>query len=194
MKLMTKGTNVQTCLCVFTSAAMAGGLLAKWLRASGHSGGSVAGAAGGDASSFRPILRVFEAMRRLLCRRSLGVRSLAHAHAHHGGICLGTHTLYSLSVDLKKSKWMIFVFRYVCAADENFFHEARAHRAALRWAQPVWVQVIKQPFWADARYICCVSASLSHFADTICCICVQVKRTISANANNKVTHLNLSLL
>lgn len=92
----------------------------------------MAGAAGGDTSSFRPILRVFEAMRRLLCRRSLGVRSLAHAHAHHGGIYLDTHTLYSISVDLKKSKGMIFVFRYVCAADENFFHEARAHRAALR--------------------------------------------------------------
>lgn len=66
------------------SAALVGSLFAKRLRASGHSGGGLAGVARGDAPSFCPILCVGEAMWRLLCWRSPGVCSLAHTHTHHG--------------------------------------------------------------------------------------------------------------
>lgn len=79
------------CLCVSTSAAVVGGVLQEWLSASGHLGGGLAGAAGGDAPPLCPVLRVSEAMWRLLCRRGPRVCALAHTHTHHGGI--HTHTV-----------------------------------------------------------------------------------------------------
>lgn len=81
-------------LCRFpsTSAAVAGGLFAQRLRASGHSGGDLAGVAGGDAPSLHPVLRLGEAMWRLLRWWGPGVCSFAHAHTHHGGKHADTHT------------------------------------------------------------------------------------------------------
>lgn len=72
-------------------------------------------------------------MRRLLHRRGPGVRPLAHEHAHHGGISRDTQTslLRCRGVDLNSS------FSDLYAADEDLLHEARAHRAVLRRAQPV---------------------------------------------------------
>lgn len=155
VELTNKVTTVLICLLLSTSASVVRGLLAERLWASGHFSGGLAGVAGGDAPSLCPILRVIEAMWWLLCRRSPGVCSLAHAHTHHGGICSDTH-LHTTCFNLEQ--WMIFkkwedvcrltwfVFSDLCAADENLLHETRAHWAALRRAQPVWVQVIKQPF------------------------------------------------
>lgn len=62
-KIMT----VLICPCVSVSAAVVGGLFAERLRASGHSGGGLAGVAGGDAPSLCPVLRVGEEMWWLLC-------------------------------------------------------------------------------------------------------------------------------
>lgn len=81
------------CVSAFsTSTAVVGGLFAEWLWASGHSGGGLAGVAGGDTPSFCPVLCVGEAMWWLLRWRGPGVCSLAHTHTHHGGTDTQTHS------------------------------------------------------------------------------------------------------
>lgn len=54
------------CLCLSISAAVVGGVLAEWLRASGCSGGGLAGVARRDTPPLCAILRVGEEMWRLL--------------------------------------------------------------------------------------------------------------------------------
>lgn len=130
IRTRSPGDNVKACSVAASrllkiqrrsrSAALVGGLFAKRLRASGHSGGGLAGVARGDAPSFCPILCVAEAMWRLLCWWGPGVCSLTHTHTHHG-------------------------------ADEDLLHETWAHWAALRRAQPVWVQS-KTTISANANY------------------------------------------
>lgn len=74
------------CLRWSNSAAVVGGVFKERMRASWHTGGGLAGVAGGDPPPFCSILCVGEAMWRLLCRRGPGVCALAHTHTHHGGI------------------------------------------------------------------------------------------------------------
>lgn len=124
--------------CCFASASLVGGLFQERLWAPGHSGGGLAGVTGGDAPSLHPVLRVAETMQRLLRRWSPGVCSLAHAHAHHGGTCSDAH---SIPVVFRAESWIMLTRVVVCAADANLLHEAWAGGAAVRGAQPVWVQV-----------------------------------------------------